>query len=147
MAILYFHHNFHIFAINFYIPMDSMTYSSSETFFTINNISRSVKRSNFTLLFLRFLAMLMLVWKENGHDQPHIFWGTVSLWTYRSWYSSQNFILKPLQTLFHSHDLHQEYLPCLDDCKNLLFQVMKFCWIFPNHPYIHLGKHLFTTIN
>ena len=28
-------------------------------------------------------------------------------------------------------------------CKNLLFQVMMFNWIFPNHPCIHTGKHLF----
>ena len=51
-----------------------------------------------------------------------------------------------LNILFQNHDklilrvcnLHQKYLPCLGDYKNLIFWVIKFHWIFPNNPYIHM---------
>ena len=45
----------------------------STSFSFINNISISVKKSKFTLVFLRLLAMLTLVQKENEQDQAHIF--------------------------------------------------------------------------
>ena len=62
--------------------------------------------------------------------------------------------LIPLYTFFNSslwfkdcfEFLMQKYLPCLGYCKNLLFQAIKFHWLFPNHLYIHMGKHLFTAI-
>ena len=47
----------------------------------------------------------------------------VSPWTYKSWYSPELFNSKTLQTLFCSCNLHQQYLPYLGNCKNLLFQV------------------------
>ena len=42
-----------MFIISFYIPMSCITYSSSYTFFAINNIPISVKRYNFTLIFFK----------------------------------------------------------------------------------------------
>ena len=53
-----------------------MTYSTSNTFFTISNIKISVNRSNFILVFLRLFAMLTMVRKENDKDQAHIFQDT-----------------------------------------------------------------------
>ena len=44
----------------FYILMNSMTYSSYDTFFTINNVTILVKRSYFTLAFF----------KDACHDNP-----------------------------------------------------------------------------
>ena len=34
----------------------------------------------------------------------------------------------------------------LSDCKNLLFQLIRFYSFFPNHRYIHKDNHLFATI-
>ena len=64
---------FQVFIINFGVSVNNMTYFTSDIFFSINNISISVSRSNFTLVFLRLLAMLILLWKENEKDQAHIF--------------------------------------------------------------------------
>ena len=55
------------------------------------------------------------------------------------------FVLKSLQTLFASRNLHMECLPYLNDCKHFPSLVMMFHRIFPNHPYIHTGKHPFAT--
>ena len=44
---------FYVFVISFYISMNSMTYSTSNTFSTINNISVSINRSTFTLVFFK----------------------------------------------------------------------------------------------
>ena len=53
---------FHIFVISFHKLMNSMTYSTFHNLFsTINNMSISVNRYNFTLAFLRLLWMLILV--------------------------------------------------------------------------------------
>ena len=43
-------------------------------------------------------------------------------------------------TFLHTHNLHQQYFLCLISYKNLLFQVIKFHWIFLNHPCIHNHK-------
>ena len=64
---------FQVFIISFCVSVNNMTYFTSDIFFSINNISISVSRSNFTLFFLRLLAMLILLWKENEKDQAHIF--------------------------------------------------------------------------
>ena len=42
-------------------------------FYTINNVSISAKRSNFTLSYLEVLSKLILVQKENEQGQVHIF--------------------------------------------------------------------------
>ena len=44
---------FHVFIISFGVSMNSMTYSTIDTLFTINNLSISFNRSNFTLAFFK----------------------------------------------------------------------------------------------
>ena len=53
--------------------MNRVTYSSSKIF---SNISISAKRSNFTLVFLKLLAMLIHELKEMLQDQAHPFQDT-----------------------------------------------------------------------
>ena len=53
-----------------------MTYSPLIPFSSISNISISVKRSNFTLSFLKLLAMLILVRRDNEQNQAPIFQDT-----------------------------------------------------------------------
>ena len=53
--------------------MNSMTYSTYDTFFYYYNLSIPVNRSNFTLAFLRLLVMIMFLRKENKQSQVHIF--------------------------------------------------------------------------
>ena len=48
--------------------------------------------------------------------------------------------------VFHGRYLHQKYLPCLSDCKNLLPEVMIFHQGFFSHPCIDTGDGLFATI-
>ena len=66
-------------------------------------------------------------------------------------YTSHNIPIKFLfqnvyKFFLHARNLHQQYLPHLSDCKNLLFQVAMFHWIFTNHPYISRNKPIFATI-
>ena len=42
---------FHVFVISFNISINGMTYSTSDTFLSIYNITISVKRASFTLVF------------------------------------------------------------------------------------------------
>ena len=52
-TILYFYHNLYVFVNSFCRSINRVTYSSSNTSNAINNISISVKRSNFTLVFFK----------------------------------------------------------------------------------------------
>ena len=55
-----------------HILMNILTYFSSYSSLYINNISISVNRSSFTLIFFKALAMLILVQNENEQDQAYI---------------------------------------------------------------------------
>ena len=57
--------------------MNDITYSSSDTFFsTISNISILLKRSNFTLVFLKAACHANLSALKDEQDQTHIFYNT-----------------------------------------------------------------------
>ena len=64
---------FHVFVINFCISTNTVTYSSSNFFFTVNNILISVERPNFTLAFLKLLAMQSKELKETVKSYVSIF--------------------------------------------------------------------------
>ena len=49
--------------------MNNMTYSTSDTFSAINNISVSVNSSNFPFFILKLLSMLILVQKVNKQGE------------------------------------------------------------------------------
>ena len=150
---------FYLFVISFCISMNRVIYTPLVTFSTINNISISVERSNFTLAFLKAACHANLGAVRNremsrSHIPRHISRrfsnisanNNISLWTCKSW-CSPNFLCQNLcKSFLCACNPHQHYLPCLSDCKNLLLQVMMFYWIFTNYWYIHAGKHLFTTI-
>ena len=94
--------------------------------------------------FLELLAVLILVQRENGQNQAHIFRDTCSessqvnylIIMYCFERTNHDFLLNFLfqgdPNLFsRSHILDQQYLTCLSDCKNLLFQAMMFIEFFP----------------
>ena len=56
--------------------MNSMTYFTSDAFFTINNILISINRPNFTLVF--FIAASYTGSEKNEQDQGHAFQDTYS---------------------------------------------------------------------
>ena len=127
-------------------------------FSTINNTSGSVNRSNFTLnLTLKSTCHAI---PNGGTKQTgsisfilgHIFrkfsnrstnknaW----LWTYRSWVSPNLFYFKIFTKSFlQARSLHHSWLGYY---KMLIFLIMKFRYIFYNHPKIHTVKHPFATI-
>ena len=49
----------------FLLSMNSMSYSTSDTFFTVNNISILVNKSSFTLLFFKTACHANPVAKNN----------------------------------------------------------------------------------
>ena len=96
---------FHVFVINFLIMINNESLIMS--FCGISNISLSVNRSNFTLIFFKAACHANtgaeIKWLgSNPYISRHILRNTsrsinVSFWTYKSWYSSKCFVL---QTLF-----------------------------------------------
>ena len=64
---------FHVFVIDFYIPMSHVIYSSFDSFSTINDLSMSVNNSNVILVFFRVAFHANPVLKNNMQDQVHIF--------------------------------------------------------------------------
>ena len=74
VTILYFYDNLSCICISFCILINRVTYSSTYIpFSTVNNMSISVKRSSFTLVFLKLLVMLIQELKEILQDQIGIF--------------------------------------------------------------------------
>ena len=103
---------FHIFVISFHLSMNSMHICPLIPFSTINNISISVSRSNFTLVFFEATCHVNPGAEKNltgssSYVLRHIFqnvihtWAknSVSLWKYKSYYSSTFFTLTFLQNL------------------------------------------------
>ena len=144
----------HLFIISFAYRWIAWHISLLIPFSTINSILMSFIRSTFALVLFKVTcnANPGVVRKRAGSSSyisRHIFRNfsdtsasnNVSLWTNKSWYSpNNNFIL------FRSCNLHHLHLYIMS-CKNLLFQVLTFFWIFSNYLYIHDGKHLFAKIN
>ena len=59
-----------------------------------------------------------------------------------------DFLFQRLPILFlHAYNQHLQCLPCLDYCKNLLYQVTMFHQIFSSYPFIRIDKNLFLTSN
>ena len=118
-------------------------------FSIINNISISVSGSNFTFVIFMAACHANLGGERNEQDQAHIFQDTcfesleihhLTIMYHFEHVNHDNPLNCQLQNLYklflHAPNLYQQCLPHLGDCKNLLFQAIKFHWIFPNQPYI-----------
>ena len=106
---------FHVFVISFCNPINRMIYSPLTPFSTINNISISVKRSNFTLVFSKAAYHANPGAEENFAGSSSYILRHISLkfsytsannslllWTYKSWYSSK-FFISDLSNCFSVH--------------------------------------------
>ena len=103
--------------------------------------------------------MLIQELKETSQDQAHIFQDPyfksfqIHLLTIMYCFEhtnhriTQNVSFQNLYKLFwRERNLHRTYLAYSSVCKDLLFHVMIFYWIFPDHAYINKDKYLFVTI-
>ena len=121
----------------------------------INDISISVQRSNFILVFLKAAYHANPGAKRNfsgssSHILRHIFLKFSNAIIYFFEHTNQdvllNFLFENLCKLFCVRVICITILlPYLSDCKNLLHVTMLH-WTFSNHSYICKYKYLFTTI-
>ena len=120
------------------------------SFIRVNNTYVSVNRSSFTFVFFKSPCHgnLSAVIKQGGSSSyisRHIFRkfsntsasNNLSFWTCKSRYYLNLLFQKFANSLFMR-------VICISN-KNLLFYVIRFYWIFPNYPYIHMGKNFFRT--
>ena len=111
---------FQVFIISFGVSMNSMAYSTFDTLFTINSISISFNRSNFTLAFFKAAYYanpgVERKWaRSRSYISRYIFWkllntptsSNASLYTYKSWYSSNFFISNPYKFFLYAFNMHQ----------------------------------------
>ena len=126
-------------------------------FSTINNTSISIEKSNFTLISFNAACYANPGAVRNEQAWFYIFWDLYfnscqaphPTIMYHFEHTYHDILLNVLfqnlyKLLLCGCSLHQQCLPCLNDCKKIIFQVMKFHWTFVNHTYIHMGRHFFT---
>ena len=102
-------------------------------FSTINNISISIKRSNFTLVIFKAACHADLGAERKCIEDTYFKSSKIHRLTKMYCFEHTNhdtilsFLFKKLYKIFlPARNLHLQYLPFLSDCKNLPFQVMMF---------------------
>ena len=109
-------------------------------FSTVNNISISVKRSKFILVFFKAACHTnhVQLFQDKYFESSQIHLLTV---TYNFQHTNHGinhgnlFCFTTFTNSFCVHVICISDIFQLGDCKNLLFQVMMLNWISPNHPY------------
>ena len=125
-------------------------------FSTISNISKSVKRSNFTSVFFQAVCHANPgAARKQVHIIKDMYFEISQMQQLRIIYCFEhinhdihlNLLFWNLyEQFFCVCNMHQYHILCLSNCKDLLFLVMMLLWIFPNHRCIHINKHLFEVI-
>lgn len=149
--------------------MYCITYSASDSFFTICSISILVNNSNSILVFFKYACHTILVLINIELDQVHMFQciflqmfsdifvsNNASLWTCKSWWSPRSFSSKSFQTFFHVFvinicNVFDVYIcnvfDVLSYCKILFYLQILFYWIFVGYPSACLDKFLFLALS
>lgn len=149
--------------------MHCITYSASDSFFTICSISILVNNSNSILVFFKYACHTNpgtdKYWARSSSYVSMYFFlqkfsdifvsNNASLWTCKSWWSPRSFSSKSFQT-FHVFvinicNVFDVYICNVFDissyCKILFYLQILFHWIFVGYPSACLDKFLFLALS